>query len=159
MPFSTRTSACTGLANLARREVQELTPNRHARGSYPLKKLSAAIVIQMVIGFALAGVLRAQSSAPLAPSASEINQKVTGALNSLYAHNPKARELGAKAEGILVFPDIKKGAFLIGAPFGFGALRKGGRTAGYYRTAAASYCFQAGPRSLATRSFSWPTRH
>jgi lipid-binding SYLF domain-containing protein len=115
---------------------------------YPLKRLTVAIVIQMAIGFGLAGVLRAQSSAPLAPSASEIDQRVTSALNSLYANNPKAQQLGAKAKGILVFPDIKKGAFLIGAQFGFGALRKGGRTAGYYRTAAASYGFQAGAKEF-----------
>ena len=120
-----------------------------------MKRLSIAVVIQMVIAFSLTGVLCAQ----LTPSASEIDQKVTSALSSLYANNPKAKQLGAMAKGILVFPDIKKGAFLIGAQFGFGALRKGGRTAGYYRTTAASYRFQAGPRSLATRSFSWPTRH
>lgn len=109
-----------------------------------MKRLTVAVVIQMAIGFGLAGVLHAQ----LAPSASEIDQKVTSALNSLYANNPKAKELGAKAKGILVFPDIKKGAFLIGAQFGFGALRKGGRTAGYYRTAAASYGFQAGAKQF-----------
>jgi lipid-binding SYLF domain-containing protein len=115
---------------------------------YLLRRLTVAVVIHMAIGFGLAGVLRAQSSAPLAPSASEINQRVTSALNSLYANNPKAQELGAKAKAILVFPDIKKGAFLIGAQFGFGALRKGGRTAGYYRTAAASYGFQAGAKEF-----------
>src|SRR6516164_6370509 len=98
----------------------------------------------MAIGFGHTGVLCAQ----LAPSASEIDQKVTSALNSLYANNPKAKELGAKAKGILVFPDIKKGAFLIGAQFGFGALRKNGRTVGYYRTAAASYGFQAGVKQF-----------
>lgn len=118
-------------------------PTPKVRG-YPVKRLTVAVVIQMAIGFGLAGVLHAQ----LAPSASEIDQKVTSALNSLYANNPKAKELGAKAKGILVFPDIKKGAFLIGAQFGFGALRKGGRTAGYYRTAAASYGFQAGAKQF-----------
>jgi len=95
----------------------------------------------MVMGFGLAGALRAQSSAPLAPSAAEIDQKVTNALNSLYANNQKDQQLGAKAKGILVFPDIKKGAFLVGAQFGYGALRKRGRTAGYYRISAASYGF------------------
>jgi lipid-binding SYLF domain-containing protein len=117
-------------------------------GELPLKRLSIALVVHLVIGFGLAGVLRAQSTAPLAPSASEIDRKVTNALNSLYANNPKAQQLGAKAKGILVFPDIKKGAFLIGAQFGFGALRKRGRTAGYYRTAAASYGFQAGAKEF-----------
>ena len=124
------------------------TPDGHKLGVYPLKRLSVAVVIQVVISLGMACVLRAQSSAPLAPSASEIDRKVTNALNSLYASNQKAQELGAKAKAILVFPDIKKGAFLIGAQFGFGALRKGGRTAGYYRTAAASYGFQAGAKEF-----------
>ena len=102
----------------------------------------------MAILFGLGGVLYAQ----LAPSASEIDQRVTSALNSLYANNPKAQELGAKAKGILVFPDIKKGAFLIGAQLGFGALRKGGRTAGYYQTAAASYGFPGGRQTVWLRA-------
>ena len=109
-----------------------------------MKKLFTVVVIQMAIAFGHAGVLCAQ----LAPSASDIDQRVSSALNSLYANNPKAKELGAKAKGILVFPDIKKGAFLIGAQFGYGALRKGGRTVGYYRTGAASYGFQAGVKQF-----------
>ena len=113
-----------------------------------MKRLAVGLVIQIVIGFGLVGVLHAQYLASLAPSASEIDGRVTSALNSLYANNPKAQELGAKAKGILVFPDIKKGAFLVGAQFGFGALRKGRRTAGYYQTAAASYGFQAGAKQF-----------
>lgn len=109
-----------------------------------MKRLSIAVVIQMVIAFSLTGVLCAQ----LTPSASEIDQKVTSAMSSLYANNPKAKQLGAMAKGILVFPDIKKGAFLVGAQFGYGALRKRGRTVGYYRTAAASYGFQAGVKQF-----------
>jgi lipid-binding SYLF domain-containing protein len=45
---------------------------------------------------------------------------------------------------VLVFPDIRKGAFIVGAQYGFGALLRNGKTVGYYRTAAASYGFQAG---------------
>jgi len=85
---------------------------------------------------------------PLAPSGSEIDSGVTSALSNLYANNDAARALGAKAKAILVFPSIKKGAFIIGAQFGFGALRKGSRTVGYYRTGAASYGFQAGVKEF-----------
>ena len=122
----------------------ESTERTEAQGDYPLKRLSIAVVIQMVIAFSLTGVVCAQ----LTPSASEIDQKVTSALSSVYANNPKAKQLGAMATGILVFPDIKKGAFLVGAQFGYGALRKRGRTAGYYRTGAASYGFQAGVKQF-----------
>jgi lipid-binding SYLF domain-containing protein len=80
----------------------------------------------------------------LAASAAEIDRDVTRALQDLYAKNPKARELGAKAKGILVFPSVVKAGFLFGGQYGEGALRRGGRTVGYYNTVAASYGLQAG---------------
>lgn len=85
---------------------------------------------------------------PVAPTASEIDQSVTRALASLYGENDAARALGAKAKGILVFPEIRKGAFIVGAQYGYGALKKGNITAGYYRTGAASYGFQAGVKKF-----------
>ena len=45
---------------------------------------------------------------------------------------------------MLVFPSIVKGGFMVGGQYGEGALRKGGRTAGYYSSVAASYGLQAG---------------
>lgn len=104
------------------------------------------ISLALILGLAFSAF--AQASAPLAPSAATIDQNVTAALNNLYANNDKARELGARAKAILVFPDIRKGAFLVGAQYGFGALQQGGRTTGYYRTAAASYGFQAGVKQF-----------
>ena len=80
----------------------------------------------------------------LAASAAEIDRDVTKGLQDLYAKNPKAKELGARAKGILVFPGILKAGFMFGGQYGEGALRKGGRTVGYYNTMAASYGFQAG---------------
>jgi lipid-binding SYLF domain-containing protein len=55
---------------------------------------------------------------PLAPTSRDIDQAVTAALNDLYSQNDGARALGAKARAVLVFPDIKKGAFVIGAQWG-----------------------------------------
>ena len=80
----------------------------------------------------------------LAASAAEIDRDARKGLQDLYAKNPKARELGAKAKGILVFPSILKAGFMFGGQYGEGALLKGGRTVGYYNTVAASYGFQAG---------------
>ena len=80
----------------------------------------------------------------MADSAASINYDVTAALNQLYATSPAAKKMGSVAKGILVFPSIVKGGFIIGGQFGEGALRVGGRTKGYYRTVAASYGLQAG---------------
>jgi len=80
----------------------------------------------------------------LAASAAEIDREARKGLQDLYAKNPKAKELGAKAKGILVFPGIYKAGFMFGAQYGEGALFKKGKTAGYYNTVGASYGFQAG---------------
>jgi lipid-binding SYLF domain-containing protein len=52
--------------------------------------------------------------------------------------------LGDNAKGVLVFPDILKGGLIVAGQYGDGALRKNGKTVGYYRSLAASVGFQAG---------------
>jgi lipid-binding SYLF domain-containing protein len=67
------------------------------------------------------------------------------ALNNLYRANPAARALGAKAKGILVFPEIVKGGLMIGGMGGNGALiRNDGTIRDFYQTAGLSYGLQAG---------------
>ena len=79
-----------------------------------------------------------------AATAVEINRDVKIALEKLYAKSPKAKALGEKAKGILVFPGIVKGGFLAGGQYGEGALIKDGKTAGYYNTVQGSFGLQAG---------------
>ena len=89
----------------------------------------------------------------VAASAAEIDADVTVALDHLYRTHPEARTLGASAKGILVFPSVVKVGFLGAAQYGEGALRKRGRTDGYYSTAAASYGLQAGAQKFAYAMF------
>ena len=112
-------------------------------------RLAAIVVLQFSFVFVLAtsSATFAQMKA-LAPTASEIDQSVATALSRLYQENDGARALGQKARGVLVFPEIRKGAFIVGAQYGYGALRQGSQTAGYYRTGAASYGFQAGVKKF-----------
>jgi lipid-binding SYLF domain-containing protein len=84
----------------------------------------------------------------MAASGAEINREAAAALEALYAKTPRAKELGAKAKGILVFPNIIKAGFIVGGQYGEGALRKGGRTVAYYNTVAASYGLQAGAQAF-----------
>ena len=79
-----------------------------------------------------------------AGKASELSSSSRAALKQLYAKNPSARTLGEKATAILVFPKIMKAGFMVGAQGGDGAMLKGGKVVGYYRSMAASYGFQAG---------------
>jgi len=83
-----------------------------------------------------------------AMNAAEIDADVQKALTDLYAQSSTAKDFGAVAKGILVFPDVYKAGFLVGASFGDGALLKNGRTTGYYRTLEASYGLQAGVQSF-----------
>jgi lipid-binding SYLF domain-containing protein len=77
-------------------------------------------------------------------SGKEIDRNVDAALANLYARRPEAKALAQRARGVLVFPSILKAGFLFGAQYGDGALRRKGKTVGYYNTVAASYGLQAG---------------
>jgi lipid-binding SYLF domain-containing protein len=105
-----------------------------------------------LLGFFLATVFAAAilmvPDSSHAASAAEIDRDVDSSLMKLYEKTPAAKELAKVAKGILVFPSIIKGGFIIGGQYGEGALRMDGKTAGYYSTAAASYGLQAGAQSF-----------
>jgi len=81
-------------------------------------------------------------------SAAEISRDVDAVLGKLYADVPDARALSEKAAGVLIFPNVVKAGFLLGAQYGDGALRRQGRTVAYYNTVAASYGLQAGVQTF-----------
>ncbi len=101
------------------------------------------------IALTLALALLAFGSAPAhAGKAAELSSSSRAALNRLYATNPRTKQLGSKATAILVFPKIVKAGFMVGAQGGDGAMLRGGKVVGYYRSLAASYGFQAGIQSF-----------
>jgi lipid-binding SYLF domain-containing protein len=87
-------------------------------------------------------------SLSLAASKSAIDRDVKATLDKLYKNTPGSKALADKAVGILVFPSIVKGGFIIAGQFGDGALRKNGKSVAYYRSLAASYGFQAGVQAF-----------
>lgn len=94
----------------------------------------------------LATVMVPQPS--LSATAAEIDRDVDTALQKLYRTSFSAKELSKVAKGILVFPRIVKGSFIVGAQYGKGALRQGESSVGYYNTVAASVGLQAGAKSF-----------
>ena len=78
-----------------------------------------------------------------------VDAQVDAALSRLYTTVPGSRELVARSKGVLVFPAVVGGSFIVGAEYGRGALRADGRTLDYYRTTAASIGLQAGAQSKA----------
>jgi lipid-binding SYLF domain-containing protein len=78
-----------------------------------------------------------------------IDAAADSALSRLYAQQPGTRELVASARGVLVFPSFVSAGFIIGGGSGQGALRKGGKTTGYFRMTEASAGLLAGAQSQA----------
>lgn len=83
-------------------------------------------------------------SAHAADSKAQMTQEAQTALQQLYRDTPTAKVLGEKAAGVLVFPRVTKGGFIVGGQYGEGTLLKDGKAAGFYNIAAASYGLQAG---------------
>jgi lipid-binding SYLF domain-containing protein len=78
-----------------------------------------------------------------------INADVDNALSRLYREAPGSQELVARSAGVLVFPSVVSGGFIVAGSHGQGALRKVGKTAGYYTISAASVGLTAGGQSRA----------
>ena len=89
----------------------------------------------------------AEASGPTARAA--MDRDVDATLSRLYSTVPGTREMVQRAAGVLVFPSVVGGSFVVGAEYGKGALREGGTTTGYYSTTAGSIGFQAGGQSKA----------
>jgi lipid-binding SYLF domain-containing protein len=66
------------------------------------------------------------------------------ALQQLVAQNPAAARAKSKAIAVLIFPQVVKAGFILGAQEGQGILFLHGRPNGRYRTVAGSYGLQAG---------------
>lgn len=79
-----------------------------------------------------------------ADSREEIDARVEQALTDLYQHSSAAKELAYRAAGVLVFPHIIKGGFILGGEYGEGALVISGETVDYYNIASAALGLVAG---------------
>jgi lipid-binding SYLF domain-containing protein len=66
------------------------------------------------------------------------------ALSQLKSQNSAAAKVSSRALAVLVFPNVIKAGFMVGAQEGQGILFVQGRANGRYRTVAGSYGFQAG---------------
>ena len=106
--------------------------------------------LAIVLMLATVTTITVNAQVALAASASEIDSKANVALQTLYANTPGAKALAMQAKGVLVFPNIVKGGFIVAGQYGDGALRRQGerKTAAYYRSVAASYGLQAGVQSF-----------
>ena len=99
--------------------------------------------------FAGCTTTRPGDSGTSSSSRTSIDAQVDASLSKLYQTVPGSREMVGKAAGVLVFPSVVGASLGVGAEYGRGALRTGGRTQAYYSTTAGSIGFQAGAQSTA----------
>jgi len=107
--------------------------------------------VVVAVALTMAAGLSAGSAFAVEPAV--VDRESEAALKTLYEGVPAAKELGAKAMGILVFPNIVKAGFIFGVQYGDGELLTGGRPAGYYNITALSYGFQAGVQAFGYAMF------
>jgi lipid-binding SYLF domain-containing protein len=105
--------------------------------------------VMTVLALTTTLILSMRPAAAAADSPPGVDSDVQAALAFLYKNTPAAKTLGATAKGILVFPNIIRAGFIVGAQYGEGELLKDGQIAGYYNIAAASYGLQIGAQGFA----------
>lgn len=97
----------------------------------------------LIVLIALCFVSVVAISQTLAVTAENIDKGVERSIK-MFEDIKGGPEVIKKAKGMLVFPAVFKGGIGIGGEYGEGALLIGGKTSGYYSTAAASIGFQLG---------------
>jgi len=78
-----------------------------------------------------------------------LDSSADSALSRLYTQHAGSRELINSARGVLIFPTVVSAGFIVGASSGQGVLRKGGKTAGYFRMTEGAVGLLAGAQSQA----------
>ncbi len=96
------------------------------------------------VAIAAVGLSVSINSTAIASDAAELEASAKASLAELLAGNENAATLMKEAKAVLVFPTIGKAGFIIGVEGGDGAMLKGGKAVGYYRSLGASYGLQAG---------------
>ncbi len=98
--------------------------------------IRVALLISVMSGFL--------SNDLLAKTAREIDVSVDVAIERFHKQVIGAKELIKASKGMLVMPNVVKGALIIGGEYGEGALRISGETVDYYNTVSGSIGFQIG---------------
>ena len=98
---------------------------------FMFKGLKAAAVVMSLAVLATAPAAAEDNTA-------ELEAQANAALSHLYAKSPKAKELAQSAKGVLVFPEIAKGGFIVAGQYGKGVLRQGGKSTGYFSSTQGS---------------------
>lgn len=94
-----------------------------------------------------------QSGQSQAARESSLSAEGKAAYQSLISTEPGAAALAQGAKGVLVFPRVIKGGFIVGAFHGQGVMLQNDQAVGYYDTTGGSYGLQVGLQEYAYALF------
>jgi lipid-binding SYLF domain-containing protein len=107
----------------------------------PVWNFSNALCFLILAAFLLGGL----SAGPAyGGTAKEIDASADAALDRFYKVVKDARRVVNRSKGVLILPNVKKGALIIGGEYGEGAMRINGKTVDYYNMISVSVGFQIG---------------
>lgn len=113
------------------------------------RTLTAVAIASAGLALAACTTTVPQSQQTNVEKRADTNQRADAALKRLYEVAPNSRELVSQAKGVLIFPRVLGGSFIVGAEHGEGVLRVGGQNRGYFTTTSGSIGLQAGAQSKA----------
>jgi lipid-binding SYLF domain-containing protein len=111
------------------------------RAFIPSHKISKFLCFFIAAVFLFGGLFAGQS---FGKTARELDASADAAMDRFYKHVKDAKEVVRKAKGMLVLPNVKKGALIVGGEYGQGAMRIGGKTVEYYSMISGSIGLQIG---------------
>ena len=98
----------------------------------------------IVLGLMLLAVLLFTGQSIAKMSAKEVDASVDAAMERFYKQVKDAKEVVRQAKGMLILPNVKKAALIVGGEYGQGAMRIGGKTVEYYSMISGSFGLQIG---------------
>jgi lipid-binding SYLF domain-containing protein len=102
------------------------------------RKFSTILCLMLMVLLLFAGQSFAKKTAK------EVDTSVDAAMERFHKQVKDAKEVVAKAKGLLILPNVKKGALIVGGEYGQGALKIGGKTVDYYSMISGSFGLQIG---------------
>lgn len=118
------------------------------RLSKPLRPV-AMVTVLVLCSLVLVGCTTTSPSGrtDVASTKAQIDRQVDATLARLHSQVPGAKEIQANAKGVLVFPAVVGGSFVVGAEYGRGSLRSDDSARRYYSIAVGSVGWQVGAQS------------
>ena len=111
------------------------------------KKNFVATVLSVFLGLTLA-VSGAFAQSTFNKKAPQIDADANKTLQRFYKEVNGAKEFASSAKALLIMSGVTKAGFVAGGEYGQGALRIGGKTAGYYNLVSGSYGFTFGAEQM-----------